>query len=99
MLLSSFSGRIKAIQLDYSDAYEYLMVAMRKAPHKSAVGFRSQVTKLICVVQMLMGEIPERSVFQQKDLKRHLKQYLELTKVCIAYRVDERIHCIFCEMW
>ena len=81
-----YLGRIKAIQLDYAEAYEYLMVAMRKAPHKSAVGFRSQVTKLICIVQMLMGDIPERSIFRQKDLKHHLSQYLELTK---AVRVGE----------
>jgi 26S proteasome regulatory subunit N3 len=41
----------------------------------------TQATKLLCLVQLLMGEIPERSVFRQKGIKNALKPYLELTQV------------------
>ncbi len=39
-----------------------------------------QVTKLACIVQLLMGEIPERTLFRQKGFRAALKPYLQLTK-------------------
>jgi hypothetical protein len=38
-----------------------------------------------------MGEIPERALFRQPDLKRSLKAYLALTQACIfmCVRVDK----------
>lgn len=36
-------GRIKAIQLDYSEAHRHLLQAMRKAPQHTAVGFKQTV--------------------------------------------------------
>ena len=38
------SGRIKAIQLDYSEAHRHLVQAIRKAPQFSAVGFKQTVS-------------------------------------------------------
>jgi len=75
-----YQGRIKSIQLDYADAYASLLGAMRKAPQHSARGFRLAVTKLACIVQCLIGEIPERSLFRQPGLKKGLAPYLELVK-------------------
>jgi 26S proteasome regulatory subunit N3 len=75
-----YKGRIKSIQLDYSDAYNCLMTAIRKAPTSSAIGFRVAAYKLAIIVQLLMGEIPERSVFTQPQLRAALKPYFELTK-------------------
>jgi len=75
-----YKGRIKSIQLDYSEAYDCLMNAVRKAPTNTARGFRLSATKLAIIVQLLMGEIPDRATFTQTDLKRHLKPYFELTK-------------------
>jgi len=40
-------GRIKAIQLDYSEAHRHLLQAMRKAPQHTAVGFKQTV--LLCI--------------------------------------------------
>ncbi|KAL0482455.1 26S proteasome subunit Rpn3 [Acrasis kona] len=75
-----YKGRIKSIQLDYSDAYNCLMTAIRKAPTNSAKGFRVAAYKLAIIVQLLMGEIPEHNVFSQPQLRSALKPYLELTK-------------------
>jgi len=81
-----YQGRIKGIQLDYTGAYSDLQEALRKAPQHSARGFRLTVQKHVCIVQLLMGEIPERSTFRQKGLRSALKPYLQLTQ---AVRVGD----------
>jgi 26S proteasome regulatory subunit N3 len=75
-----FTGRIKAIQLDYTEALWCLQQALRKAPQYSALGFRITVQKFMIIVQLLTGEIPERSVFSQANMKDALLPYLEITK-------------------
>lgn len=87
-LLTPFSGRIKAVQLEYSEAYTYLLQAIRKAPQNTAIGFRQTVHKLACIVQLLMGEMPERSIFTQKDLRQSLRPYLQLAQ---AVRVGDLV--------
>lgn len=39
----TFTGRIKAIQLEYSEARRTLTNALRKAPQHTAVGFKQTV--------------------------------------------------------
>lgn len=39
-----------------------------------------QVYKLFIVVELLMGDIPERSVFRQPVLKRALVPYLQIVQ-------------------
>ena len=63
-----YQGRIKATQLDYSEAHKYLVQSARKAPQNSANGFKQHVTKLSITVELLLGNIPERQVFLQKDV-------------------------------
>lgn len=75
-----YMGRVQAIQLEYSSAYQRLMVAVRKAPQESAPGFTQKVHKLAIIVQLLMGEIPERSLFNQAELRRALVPYLALAQ-------------------
>jgi len=75
-----YQGRVKAIQLEYIEAGRCLLLAVRKAPQYSAKGFRITAQKLACIVQLLMGEIPERSTFRQPGLKAYLKPYYELTQ-------------------
>jgi len=74
-----YTGKINAVQLHYSDAEENLSQALRKCP-KAAVGFRQTTTKLLCIVQLLMGDIPERSMFFEKDLNKSLFPYFKLTQ-------------------
>jgi len=74
-----YTGRIHAVQLRYSDAYNALMQALRKSP-PVALGFRTLVQKFAIIVQMLMGEIPERSIFSEKEMKVSLAPYLAITR-------------------
>jgi len=73
-------GRIKAIELEYDASINYLNEALRKAPTNSARGFRLAVTKLTVTVQLLKGEIPERSTFASAELGAALAPYLALTR-------------------
>jgi 26S proteasome regulatory subunit N3 len=56
-----------------------LTQAFRKAPTQ-ATGFRQTLNKLIVTVQLLLGTIPEKSLFVQPEFRTALKPYFELTK-------------------
>mmetsp|Transcript_14632 Transcript_14632/g.26235 ORF Transcript_14632/g.26235 Transcript_14632/m.26235 type:complete len:515 (-) Transcript_14632:187-1731(-) len=75
-----YMGRIHAIQLDYSIAYAKLNEAGRKAPQHTALGFRIAVLKLSSIVQLLMGDMPERSEFSKPEFELPLLPYFELCK-------------------
>lgn len=75
-----YLGKIRTIQLEYTDAKESLLQAARKAP-VSALGFRVQCNKWAVIVRLLLGEIPERTVFMQKGMEKALRPYFELTNV------------------
>nr|CAB3265242.1 26S proteasome non-ATPase regulatory subunit 3 [Phallusia mammillata] len=75
-----YTGRIRAVQLEYSEARRTLIAALRKAPQSTAIGFKQTVTKLMIVVELLLGEIPERAQFKQADMKRSLAPYFILTQ-------------------
>jgi 26S proteasome regulatory subunit N3 len=78
------SGRIKAIRLEYSDAYNRLLQAVRKAPQSVvSAGFQQAVYKTFVVVQLLMGEIPERSLFRTAVLRKPLLPYFHMTQVSL----------------
>ncbi|CAN6554588.1 unnamed protein product [Malus baccata var. baccata] len=73
-----YLGKIRTIQLEYTDAKESLLQAARKAPI-AALGFRIQCNKWAIIVRLLLGEIPERTVFMQKGMEKALRPYFELT--------------------
>ncbi|KAF2302089.1 hypothetical protein GH714_032515 [Hevea brasiliensis] len=73
-----YLGKIRTIQLEYTDAKESLLQAARKAP-VAALGFRVQCNKWAIIVRLLLGEIPERTVFMQKGMENALRPYFELT--------------------
>lgn len=75
-----YLGRIKAAKLEYSVAHKHLVQALRKAPQHAAVGFRQTVQKLIIVVELLLGNIPERQIFRQAALRKSLAPYFQLTQ-------------------
>ncbi|CAJ2675801.1 unnamed protein product [Trifolium pratense] len=52
--------------------------AARKAP-VAAQGFRIQCNKWAIIVRLLLGEIPERTIFVQKGMEKALRPYFELT--------------------
>ncbi|KAJ3084255.1 26S proteasome non-ATPase regulatory subunit, partial [Physocladia obscura] len=76
-----YLGRIKAIQLDYTASHRDLIQAIRKAPkNPKSAGFQQAVHKLAIIVQLLTGEIPERSVFREPFLREALVPYLSITQ-------------------
>ena len=82
-----YLGRIRAIQLAYTQAHDHLESATRKSPTAGpAVGFYQQAMKLLIVVELLMGDIPDRSIFRQPSLEVALYPYFKLVQ---AVRVGD----------
>ncbi|KDQ58425.1 hypothetical protein JAAARDRAFT_34215 [Jaapia argillacea MUCL 33604] len=76
-----FIGRIKMVQLNYSAAHANLQQAIRRAPPpKVAPGFYQAVHKLFVVVELLMGDIPDRALFRHPVLEKALEGYFEIVK-------------------
>ncbi len=53
-LLFIRKGKIKAVQLEYVEAFSRIMQAIRKSPENTALGFRIQAQKLATVVELLL---------------------------------------------
>merc|ERR1719310_2750526 len=75
-----YTGRIKALQLEYSEAHRCLLQAQRKGPASKALGFRLTVHKLGTIVQLLLGEIPERAFFRAPSSRTPMLPYLNLVQ-------------------
>ncbi|KAL9187377.1 hypothetical protein ACHAXT_001480 [Thalassiosira profunda] len=75
-----YSGRIQALRLEYTQAYSNLSQALRKAPTNTGLGFRIAAQRLMVVVQLLMGEVPDRSVFFAEGMRAELTPYLEIAQ-------------------
>lgn len=75
-----YSGRIQALRLEYTQAYSNLSQALRKCPSNTGLGFRIATQRLLVVVQLLMGEIPDRSVFFGEGMQVELRPYLEIAQ-------------------
>lgn len=84
-----YLGRIRAIQLSYTEAHEHLIGATRKSPStQSAGGFYQASTKLLVVVELLMGDIPDRALFRQPNLERAMQPYLLLVQAVSSGDLD-----------
>ncbi|KAL1843579.1 hypothetical protein VTJ49DRAFT_862 [Mycothermus thermophilus] len=76
-----YLGRTRAIQLRYTEAHEHLTAATRKAPSSAcALGFSQTATKLLLVVELLMGDIPDRATFRQPTMETALHPYFLLVQ-------------------
>ncbi|KAF7458245.1 putative 26S proteasome regulatory subunit RPN3 [Cryptosporidium felis] len=78
-----YSGRIYSAQLEYQMAYSSFSQSLRKTPQtkgRGSLNFTLLAQKFAIVVQLLMGEIPERSLFNTPSLRKGLDPYLELVK-------------------
>ena len=85
-----YLGRIRAIQLEYTEAKECLTQALRKAPNNAAWGFKLILTKWICIVRLLLGEIPERKFLSSpSEMRSKLLPYFELTSAVRAGDLHE----------
>lgn len=76
-----YLGRIRAIQLRYTEAHEHLTAASRKAPSSNcALGFSQTATKLLMIVELLMGDIPDRATFRAPTMEVALHPYFLLVQ-------------------
>ena len=76
-----YLGRIKVVQLNYTDAHTNLQQAIRRAPlPNTAPGFYQAVHKYFIVVELLMGDIPDRSLFRHVVLEKALTAYFDIVK-------------------
>ncbi len=90
-----YLGRIRAIQLAYTEAHDHLESATRKSPTTGpAIGFYSQSMKLQIVVELLMGDIPERSVFRQPALEAALYPYFKLVQAVRVGDLQAFLRCV-----
>lgn len=74
------SGRIQALRLEYTSAFSNLSQSIRKAPTNTGLGFRIAAQRLLVVVQLLMGEIPERHIFLAPEMASELAPYMAITQ-------------------
>ncbi len=81
VLRSAPAGRIRAVQLNYTEAHAHLQHAIRRAPPATtAPGFVQTAHKFFVVVELLMGDIPERSTFRQPVLRKALAPYFQIVQ-------------------
>ena len=72
---------MRAVQLNYSAAHAGLQQAIRRAPPaKTAPGFYQAVHKLYVIVELLMGDIPDRGLFRHPVLEKSLAAYFDIVK-------------------
>ncbi|KAL8874055.1 MAG: hypothetical protein Q9174_000560 [Haloplaca sp. 1 TL-2023] len=84
-----YLGRIRAIQLAYTEAHEHLIGATRKSPSTpSAGGFYQAASKLLVVVELLMGDIPDRAIFRQSSIEQSMQPYLNLVQAVRVGKID-----------
>jgi len=84
-----YLGRIRAIQLSYTEAHEHLTAATRKSPATpSAGGFYQAASKLLVVVELLMGDIPDRAIFRQQSLEHAMEPYLSLVQAVRIGKIE-----------
>ena len=74
-----YLARVRAIQLDYSSANDNLTNAIRKIDaNEHTAGFLQAAHKLNIIVQLLIGEIPEKADLKGPYLERALVPYSNL---------------------
>lgn len=90
-----YLGRIRAIQLQYTDAHGHLIGATRKSPSShSARGFYQASHKLLVVVELLMGDIPDRGIFRQAALERAMHPYFLLVQAVSVGDLDGFVNIV-----
>lgn len=77
-----YTGKVAAVEANYALSDKHITRAIRKSPTNPgiALGFRLTIQKLNIVTKLLMGEIPERSLFYMSELKTELQPYFYLVQ-------------------
>jgi 26S proteasome regulatory subunit N3 len=77
-----YTGRVKAVRRDYTDALNRLNQAIRKSPD-NAKGFKIQCQKIAIVVELLTGEIPNREIFSDELIFSNAYPYYKLIQAVL----------------
>lgn len=77
-----YTGRVKAVRRDYADALTSLNQAIRKSPD-NAKGFKIQCQKVAIVVELLLGDIPNREIFSDALIFTNAYPYYKLVQVVL----------------
>lgn len=84
-----YLSRINAVQLDYSTAFTQITAAIRKVPQtQSALGFLQSAHKLSVLIELLMGEIPDREIFKKLEFAKPLEPYFALARAVRSGNVE-----------
>lgn len=84
-----YTAKIKATQQEYIDAYARVAQSLRKAPEKGVLGFKLAAQKLAIVTEMLMGDIPSRTIFSTGPLKPFLFPYYEQVNSLVKGNISQ----------
>lgn len=78
-------------RLEYSEAQKTVTLGLRKAPEKTAVGFRQAANKLAIIIELLLGDIPDRKIFNEVMMRKSLEPYLEVNFLKYFYLIYQLI--------
>jgi len=84
-----YEAKIQAVQMKYSSAQAHVIQAIRKASEYTGKAFRVQAMKLRIIVTLLMGEIPDRSLFSDPEMKSQLYAYLIIVQKVREGNIEE----------
>lgn len=99
-----YLGQVDCVQLNYADSLYHLQQALRRAPQTGAYGFKLSATRWLIVVQLLMGDIPDRSTFKPRfdgdndrnnpELNAQLEPFLRITECVKEGDLGEYMRCL-----
>lgn len=84
-----YEAKIQAIQMKYPEAQAHVIQAIRKASEFTGKAFRVQAMKLRIIVTLLMGEIPDRSLFSDPETKNDLYPYYIIVRRVREGNIEE----------
>jgi len=84
-----YEAKIQAVQMKYPEAQAHVIQAIRKASEYTGKAFRVQAMKLRIIVTLLMGEIPDRSLFSDQEMKSDLYAYFIIVQKVREGNIEE----------
>ncbi|CAD8045180.1 unnamed protein product [Paramecium primaurelia] len=84
-----YTGLIHAIRGEYQEAYKNLTQASHKAPDNTAFGFKVQAIKVIALVELLLGNVPNRDTFTSPEYQQALYPYYRIVSTVIKGNLGE----------
>lgn len=84
-----YEAKIQAIQMKYPEAQAHVIQAIRKASEYVGKAFRVQAMKLRIIVTLLMGEIPDRNIFSDPEMKNDLYPYFIIVQKVREGNIEE----------